>query len=201
VALVIGLAALTASAGEIEIVSGIQRYCAACWRNAHLDPGVWDDCTQEVCCRLLEKARAGTIDLNRVLAEDTAERRELVRAIDLVRKRVQRGKVHQAIDARSGIEPIDPGGDVRARVELADLLEQARRAVLSPRQDLIIDLWIAGHSVVEIASELGISPERVSSDKYRALRKLEAHLAASPALVPDPTADAVDAPHPRTQTA
>src|SRR6266700_2472746 len=79
IALVVGLAAITAQAGETDLVLNIQRYCAACWRNARLDPGVWDDCTQEVCCRLLTKARAGALDLNLVLSDDTAERRELVR--------------------------------------------------------------------------------------------------------------------------
>src|SRR3954466_16398367 len=101
IALVIGLAALTAQATETDLVRDIQRYCTACWRNARLDPGLWDDCTQEVCCRLLDKARAGRLDLNLVLADDTPERRELVRAIDMVRKRVQRTKRYQALDAQS----------------------------------------------------------------------------------------------------
>ena len=98
-ALVIGLAALTAQATESDLVRDIQRYCTVCWRNARLDPTLWDDCTQEVCCRLLTKARDGQLDLNQVLAEDTPERRELVRAIDMVRKRVQRTKRHQPIDS------------------------------------------------------------------------------------------------------
>src|SRR3954454_24445231 len=77
VALVIGLAALTAQASETDLVRDIQRYCTACWRNARLDPRLWDDCTQEVCCRLLTKARDGQLDLTQVLADDTPERREL----------------------------------------------------------------------------------------------------------------------------
>src|SRR5919202_4609762 len=109
-ALVMGLAALTATASESDLVRDIQRYCTVCWRNARLDPGLWDDCTQEVCCRLLTKARAGQLDLNLVLAEDTPERRELVRAIDMVRKRVQRSKRHQAFD-----EQFAPGSDLDAR--------------------------------------------------------------------------------------
>src|SRR3954466_11363794 len=87
-ALVIGLAALTAHASESDLVRDIQRYCTVCWRNAHLDPGIWDDCTQEVCCRLRGKAGAGQLELGLVLAEDPPGRRELVRAIDMVRKRV-----------------------------------------------------------------------------------------------------------------
>src|SRR3954451_2383034 len=109
-ALVIGLAALTATASESDLVRDIQRYCTVCWRNARLDPGLWDDCTQEVCCRLVGKARAGQLDLNGVLAEDTPERRELVRAIDMVRKRVQRSRRLQPLDDQS-----TPGPDLDRR--------------------------------------------------------------------------------------
>ena len=97
-ALVMGLAALTATASESDLVRDIQRYCTVCWKNARLDPGLWDDCTQEVCCRLLTKARAGALELNLVLDDDTPERRELIRAIDMVRKRVQRSKRFQSLD-------------------------------------------------------------------------------------------------------
>ena len=175
-ALVIGLAALTATASESDLVRDIQRYCTVCWRNARLDPGLWDDCTQEVCCRLLGKARAGFLDLNLVLADDTPERRELVRAIDMVRKRVQRSKKLQPLDDHS-----TPGPDLdrrhRNRQELGEILEAARRAVLSPRQDRIVELWTRGWTVPEIGESLGLPVARVSDEKYKALRKLEHHLA------------------------
>ncbi|MGC8641354.1 MAG: sigma-70 family RNA polymerase sigma factor [Isosphaeraceae bacterium] len=174
-ALVIGLAALTAQATEYELVRDIQRYCTVCWRNARLDPMLWDDCTQEVCCRLLSKARAGELDLNLVLADDTPERRELVRAIDMVRKRVQRAKRHQSIDP---LLIADSGHDQRQRdrLELGEILEGARQAVLSPRQDRIVELWMRGWSVPEIGAELKMAVNRVSDEKYKALRKLEHHL-------------------------
>src|SRR4051812_35110756 len=175
-ALVMGLAALTAQANESELVHDIQRYCAVCWRNARLDPGLWDDCTQEVCCRLLTKARAGALDLNLVLADDTPERRELVRAIDMVRKRVQRAKRHASLEA-----DLTPGPDAdrrhRDRQELGEILEAARRAVLTDRQDRIVELWTRGWTVPEIADQMKMSPTRVSDEKYKALRKLEHHLA------------------------
>jgi ATP/maltotriose-dependent transcriptional regulator MalT len=174
-ALVIGLAALTAGATESELVRDIQRYCTVCWRNARLDPGLWEDCTQEVCCRLLTKAQAGELDLSLVLAEDSPERRELVRAIDMVRKRVQRAKKYQAL------EMISPPADEidqrqRRRLELGEILESARRAVLSHRQDRIIELWMRGWTVPEIGNELKLADHRVSDEKYKALRKLEKHL-------------------------
>jgi RNA polymerase sigma factor (sigma-70 family) len=172
----VGLAALTAQATEVDLVRDIQRYCAVCWRNAHLDPGLWDDCTQEVCCRLLAKARSGELDLNLVLADDTAERRELFRAIDMVRKRVQRAKRHQPLDDCQTAD-FDRDGRERERRELGEILEAARRAVLSARQDRIVELWTQGWTVPEIAGELQMEPARVSDEKYKALRKLERHLA------------------------
>gem|GEM_PF-358944 len=174
-ALVIGLAALTAQASESDLVRDIQRYCTVCWRNARLDPRLWDDCTQEVCCRLLTKARDGQLDLGQVLADDTPERRELVRAIDMVRKRVQRAKRHQPIDSLALPAP-DSDQRHRDRLELGEILEAARQAVLSPRQDRIIELWMRGWSVPEISGELEIPVNRVSDEKYKALRKLEQHL-------------------------
>ncbi|MHC5541923.1 sigma-70 RNA polymerase sigma factor region 4 domain-containing protein, partial [Singulisphaera rosea] len=154
----------------------IQRYCTVCWRNARLDPGLWDDCTQEVCCRLLGKARAGQLDLNLVLADDTHERRELVRAIDMVRKRVQRSKRYQPLD-----DQLTPDRDLdqrqRDQQELGEILENARRAVLTDRQDRIVELWTRGWTVPEISEAMTLPVARVSDEKYKALRKLERHLA------------------------
>jgi ATP/maltotriose-dependent transcriptional regulator MalT len=177
-AMVVGFAALTAQAPEKDLVHDIQRYCTACWRNARLDPGLWEDCTQEVCCRLLTKARAGQLDLNLVLADDTSERRELVRAIDMVRKRVQRAKRFQPFDEQATPSP-DHDQRARFRQELGEILEAARRAVLTPRQDRIVELWTRGWSVPEIGQALHLPLARVSDEKYKALRKLERHLAGS----------------------
>jgi hypothetical protein len=174
-ALVIGLAALTAQASESDLVRDIQRYCTVCWKNARLDPGLWDDCTQEVCCRLLGKVRIGQLDLHLVLAEDTPERRELVRAIDMVRKRVQRSRRLQPLDDQHAPAP-DVDGRRRERLELGEILETARQAVLTPRQDRIVELWTHGWTVPEIGADLNMPLARVSDEKYKALRKLEQYL-------------------------
>src|SRR3954453_11753026 len=124
------------------------------------------------------KARAGQLDLNRVLAEDSADRRELVRAIDMVRKRVQRSRRLQPLD-----EQLTPGPDLdrrrRDRQELGEILEAARQAVLTPRQDRIVELWTRGWTVPEIGVDMNLPLARVSDEKYKALRKLEQHLAKS----------------------
>ena len=93
----------------------------------------------DVTLRVLAELREADV----VLAEDTPERRELVRAIDMVRKRVQRTKRHQVLD-----DQLTPGPDVdqrqRNRQELGEILEAARQAVLTARQDRIVELWDVG---------------------------------------------------------
>ena len=64
----------------------------------------------------------------------------------------------------------------RNRLELGEILEAARQAVLSDRQDRIIELWMRGWSVPEIGDEMGLPVTRVSDEKYKALRKLERQL-------------------------
>ena len=153
-------------------VGDISRYCTACWRNARLHPDSWTDCTQEVFQRLLERVPADSWD--RVLQAEGEERREFMRAIDAVKKRSQRsrkfaGSVEQAADPRHDPE--------RRLQDDRDAVQQAARELLSPRQQRILQLSFEGWSVHEIAAELAMPPERVSDEKYKAVRKLREHLA------------------------
>jgi DNA-binding NarL/FixJ family response regulator len=93
----------------------------------------------------------------------------------MVRKRVQRTKKYQPLDTFT--TPVtDLDQRERDRLELGEILEAARRAVLTARQDRIIELWMRGWSVPEIGAELKMAVTRVSDEKYKALRKLEQHL-------------------------
>src|ERR1700730_16851331 len=85
-----------ADAGEIspQAINNISRYCTACWRNARLPQDQWNDCTQEVLTRLLKNLPAKSWE--QVLANETEERREFIRAIDAVKKRYQRGRWQSA---------------------------------------------------------------------------------------------------------
>src|SRR5262249_55160648 len=94
-AVVLGTALSTLPAAEasssddtLRPMGDISRYCTACWRNARLHPDSWTDCTQDVFTRLLQRVDPEAWD--RVLRTDGDERRELVRAIDAVKKRTQR---------------------------------------------------------------------------------------------------------------
>ena len=180
VAMVLGTALTTFPAGQAQAatatspertISDISRYCTACWRNARLPVGSWNDCTQDVFCRLTERIPTEAWGL--VLANDGEERREFVRAIDAVKKRAQR--------ARKLSGSLDGVADRRDELtgRLADEREQVRQAaveLLSPRQQRILQMSVEGWSVHDTARELRLSPERVSDEKYKAVRKLREHL-------------------------
>ena len=67
----------------------------------------------------------------------------------------------------------DPYADNdRAEAEHREVIARAAEKVLSLRQRAILDDTISGYSVPEIAERLAIAPERVSDEKYKAIRKL-----------------------------
>src|SRR5262249_4293458 len=159
------LAATASPVGAAEqasprAVQDISRYCSVCWRNARLPVDSWGDCTQDVFQRLLERVPAG--HWQQVFAAAGEERAEFLRAIDTVKKRVQRdrqrwGRMHD--------EPPDRhGADERALRETREQLGQAIERTLSPRQQRIMERTCDGWSVAEIADEMGISPARISDE-------------------------------------
>ena len=177
VAMVLGTALAASSVGAAEqaaprAVHDISRYCSACWRNARLPADCWGDCTQDVFQRLLERVPAA--HWSQVFAAEAAERTEFLRAIDTVKKRVQRdrqrwGRMHD--------EPPDRReADEQTLRETRELLQQAIERTLSRRQQSIMQRTCEGWSVAEIADELGVPPARISDEKYKALHKLRLHL-------------------------
>jgi DNA-binding CsgD family transcriptional regulator len=166
------------SATEVsdQALGSISRYCSACWRNARLPVDRWGDCTQEVFSRLL--TRVPLAGWERLLSAEGEDRRELLRAIDTVKKRHQRERAR----SRGLGEPVADSHDLRNRNdrELREALEVAAERVLSTRQQRILQMIGEGHAVGDIASELAISAERVSDEKYKAIRKLRAYFATHP---------------------
>jgi RNA polymerase sigma factor (sigma-70 family) len=174
-AVVLGTA-LTAfgATGEatLQAIADMGRYCTTCWRNARLPADSWTDCTQEVFRRLLERLPADS--WQRVLAGDGEERREFLRAIDTVKKRIQRARKWSG-----DVEQVADRNDQHARYlsEERELVRQAAEQLLTPRQQRILQLSFEGWAVHEMAQELKLPVERVSDEKYKAIRKLRAHLA------------------------
>jgi RNA polymerase sigma factor (sigma-70 family) len=169
------LSAFGATAAETPAVADIGRYCTSCWRNARLPVDAWGDCTQDVLARMLERVPTARWEL--ALQADSEERRELFRAIDAVKKRTQRarrysGAVESAADGRPAEE--------QKLAEDRETVRLAARQLLSPRQQRILQLSFEGWSVQEIGQELSLPVERVSDEKYKAVRKLRAHLETRP---------------------
>jgi len=170
----LGPSALQAASQEgAPAVADLSRYCTACWRNARLPVDTWNDCTQEVLCRLLQSVPMDAWE--RTLRIESEEHRELVRAIDAVKKRSQRAK-------RWNSQALDLVADRRdpQRRDLSEERAIVRRAaedLLTPRQQRILQMSFEGWSVQEIGHRLETPPERISDEKYKAIRKLRAHLA------------------------
>jgi RNA polymerase sigma factor (sigma-70 family) len=153
-----------------RVVNDMSRYCTVCWRNARLHPDYWGDCTQEVFSRMLQ--RVSPTAWEQALRGDGEERKEFLRAIDAVKKRTQRAlrrstNLNDVVaDGRDGVE--------RVRADERDAVRRAAAELLSPRQQRILQLSFDGWSVQEISDELHLPAERVSDEKYKAIRKLRA---------------------------
>jgi RNA polymerase sigma factor (sigma-70 family) len=160
------------SADVVPSVADLSRYCTACWRNARLPIDTWDDCTQEVLCRLLRTVPMESWE--QTLTLESEEHRELVRAIDAVKKRTQRQKRWSS----QSLDMVPDGQDSRRRErdEERAAVGRAAKEVLTARQQRIVQLSLEGWSVQEIGQKLELSPERVSDEKYKAIRKLRTEL-------------------------
>jgi RNA polymerase sigma factor (sigma-70 family) len=164
-----------ARADSLEVdsraIADLGRYCTTCWRNARLPVDSWGDCTQEVFSRLLE--RVPRERWQTLLQREDEDRREFLRAIDAVKKRTQRArKLSSTVD--SVADRHDPENQ-RLR-EDREAVSQAAANLLSPRQQRILQLSFEGWSVQDMAQELSLPVERISDEKYKAIRKLRAHL-------------------------
>jgi RNA polymerase sigma factor (sigma-70 family) len=156
-----------------ELVEAIARYCNTCWRNARLAPDRWADCTQAVFARLLE--RVPLSDWSELLSGDYERecRKEFFRAIDAVKKQTQRAR--RAVELPASLADLRDRNQAE-RNDQREAVRQAADAVLSDRQRRIVELTCGGWGVPEIAEELNTTPERISDEKYKAIRKLREHL-------------------------
>jgi RNA polymerase sigma factor (sigma-70 family) len=154
-----------------KTVADLGRYCTACWRNARLPASSWGDCTQEVFCRLLERVPARAWDS--VLGGEGEERREFLRAIDAAKKRVQRAR--KFTNSLDGVADRWLADDSR-RADEREVVDRAAQALLTSRQQQILQLSFEGWGVHEIAEEMKLPAERISDEKYKAIRKLRSHL-------------------------
>src|SRR5262249_2542765 len=164
---------VSAVGAQPQAVSDIGRYCTSCWRNARLPADASGDCTQEVFRRILERAPASRCDL--ALRNAGHERRQFLRAIDPVKKRAHRAsRLCAPADSRPRIAglvsgyaerppPRPPAGESRLSEE-RETVHKAASAVLSARQQRILQLSFDGWTVQQIGQELALPVERVSDE-------------------------------------
>lgn len=159
-----------AAVSDPKAITDISKYCTVCWRNARLPEDRWGDCTQEVLVRLLE--RVGQDRWSSIFAEETTERKEFLRAIDAVKKRTQRSRKLTTITNDHADWRDEITNELRTQRES---LNFAADRVLSERQRNILEMASSGWAIPEIATKLGMSVDRISDEKYKAIRKLRSH--------------------------
>ena len=167
---------------DADLAAGLaqlDRYLARAWFRAGISAQQHDDCTQAVYTTLLQGfgrdrfdqllSEVGQFGIRDVLSRETADGPDFFRAIDTVKKRTQRERSFQpleAVDAAS-LNRTDPSsGDWKSS------LQDAILSSLSPREAALIQATLQGETPAEIAQQWGIAPKTVSNEKTRALQKL-----------------------------
>ncbi len=97
-----------------------------------------------------------------------------MRAIDAVKKRTQRSR--KWASELDGVAD-DAAANRKVLEEKQRQVQEAAAELLSERQQRILQLSFEGWSVADMAEELKMPTDRVSDEKYKAIRKLRAHLA------------------------
>ena len=169
--------AVGSSASEIRetrTIEKLQQYCAASWRNAGIRREEWDDCTQQALLELLEEIDHEGLP-TAVEDSQSQERRELNRAVWRLVQRWRRAPRHKSFDERT-TTPFDSAADQAAERSWRQIAEIAAETI-SDRQFRILEMTRDGWRTSEIASELGISTDRVSDEKYKAIAKLRSSVA------------------------
>jgi DNA-binding CsgD family transcriptional regulator len=163
-----------AAARETKAIEKLQQYCAASWRNAGIRREEWDDCTQQALVELLEQVREDGLP-TAIEDSQSDERRELNRAVWRLVQRWRRAPRHSSFDERSAPVGSDAGVAQSSDRNWSQIVDLAAD-VISDRQLRILDMTRDGWRTPEIAQHLGISTDRVSDEKYKAISKLRSRL-------------------------
>lgn len=160
-------------------ISQLNRYLNRAWYRAGIPTQLHDDSTQAVYVTLLQNlgsvrfnsllADIGQNGIRDVLSRETADGPDFFRAIDTVKKRAQREKTFQPLDA---IDVASTTAIDSSQAGQRGALEEAIAQSLTPREASLIQDTLMGKTPAEIALEWGVAPKTVSNEKTRALQKL-----------------------------
>ena len=153
------------------------------WYRAGIPAQVHDDSSQAVYATLLQNlgrqrfetlvADVGHSGIKDVFSRETADGLNFFRAVDMVKKRAQRERVHQSLDSMDVATSSDQGTNAAWR----NVLREAIDRKLSPREASLIEDTLMGKTPAEIAQQWGVAPKTVSNEKTRVLQKLRDVLA------------------------
>jgi DNA-binding CsgD family transcriptional regulator len=160
-------------------LSQLDRYLNRAWYRAGIPTQLHDDSSQAVYATLLQNlgrsrfdtlvADVGKSGIREVFTRETSEGIAFFRAVDMVKKRAQREKLHQSLDSVDIASPsLEAGGRAALRAALQDAITHA----LNPREAALIHDTLQGKTPAEIALQWGVAPKTVSNEKSRVLQKL-----------------------------
>ncbi len=175
----------TAPADTVAGLAQLNRYLSRAWGRAGIAPQQYDDCTQAVYATLLQSvgrdqfdqlaAQVGQTGVPAVFNRDTPAGPVFFRAVDTVKKRAQRERNFQSIDAfdaSTGLNGLSASDQWRAA------LLEAIGQTLNQREAELIHATLEGQTPAEIAKIWGVAPKTVSNEKTRAIQKLRDALTA-----------------------
>jgi DNA-binding CsgD family transcriptional regulator len=172
--------ATTDSTSLTSGLSQLDKYLSRAWYRAGIPPQAHEDCTQAVYATLLQQLGRAQFDLlvsdvghsgiRDVFSRETNEGVDFFRAVDMVKKRAQRERVHQSLESVD--VPATTGGTSSSPTAWRDALREAIDQSLSPREASLIRDTIMGKTPAEIALHWGVAPKTVSNEKARVLQKL-----------------------------
>jgi len=165
-------------------LSQLNKYLNRAWYRAGVPAQLHDDNTQGVYTALLQSmgrqrfdalvSEVGHWGVKEVFSRETSEGLTFFRAVDMVKKRAQRERVHQSIEL---VDVPAASRDQGAGATRRDALQEAIAHSLSPREAALIQDTLMGKTPAEIAYQWGVAPKTVSNEKSRALQKLRDALA------------------------
>jgi DNA-binding CsgD family transcriptional regulator len=174
-------AASTDPAALTSGLSQLDKYLSRAWYRAGIPAQMHEDSTQAVFATLLQQLGRDRFDalvsdvghsgIKDVFSRETNEGVDFFRAVDMIKKRAQRERVFQPLDA------VDVSSSSSSSVgsEKALWHEALREAIdrsLSPREASLINETLMGKTPAEIALHWGVAPKTISNEKTRVLQKL-----------------------------
>jgi hypothetical protein len=162
---------VTDPVADVATIASIETYCASSWQRANIPRQDWNDCSHHAMVRLLSRVSqdAWAEAINNV---HSRHRRELNRCIWATTQWWRRSYRYRSL-AEDDVPDRDDTPQVSG-VTARDVQEaiDSDAVGLTDIQRRVIELWVCGHTITDMAARLEVSSRRISDEKYRAIAKL-----------------------------